>query len=172
MGLRTHGHRYGLAGRLCKATLLAATVVMLTSSTISCGDDDNDNPPPSEFTGQACAGADECYPWLDGGTLSGDRVCLDRVPGGYCTHECEQDSDCCATEGECRTAHPQVCAPFESTGIKMCFLSCEEKSVEASGVIGPNQDWDADQYCQTYAWDGFKCRSSGGGSENRKVCTP
>jgi hypothetical protein len=138
-----------------------------------CGDDGDGGPAaPQEYTGMPCTAADQCYPWMDGGALLGDRVCLAEVPGGYCTHDCTQDSDCCGTQGECRTAHPQVCAPFQSTGKKMCFLSCEEKDVESSGVLGPDGAWNADTYCSTYAWNGFHCRSTGGGAENRKVCVP
>lgn len=150
---------------------LAASVLVCILP-LGCGDDDPPPPPPSEYVGEACTSASACYPWLDGGALSGDRVCLDKVQGGYCTHECQQDSDCCGTPGECKTNHPQVCAPFESTGKKMCFLSCEKSEVEASGVLGPNETFDADSYCGRYAWQGFGCRSTGGGSENRKVCVP
>ena len=93
-------------------------------------------------------------------------MCLDRVPGGYCTHICSVDTDCCAVPGECRTSYPQVCSPFESAPDKYCFLSCEDRDLADAGVV------DADTFCATYAWVGFKCRSSGGGTQNRKVCTP
>jgi hypothetical protein len=153
----------------CGLALLA--VMVLTPA--GCYDND-DGPvgPVGEHTGQPCAVAEDCYPWLEGGTLLGERTCLDRVSGGYCTHTCQQDSDCCGTPGECKTAHPQVCAPFESTGIKMCFLSCEEDDVRDANVIADDRTWDSTWYCQTYAWTGFGCRSTGGGAENRKVCVP
>ena len=37
------------------------------------------------------------------------------------------DADCCAVEGECDEEHDldYVCGPFESTGEKYCFISCE-----------------------------------------------
>jgi hypothetical protein len=75
------------------------------------------------------------------------------------------DADCCAIPGECKTPHPQVCSPFESAGQKYCFLSCENAVVSQSG-------YDESVYCSTYAHSAFGCRSSGGGSENRKVCVP
>jgi len=44
-----------------------------------------------------------------------------------------------------------------------CFLGCED------GVLG---GLDANTFCTTYAYAGLSCRSSGGGSQNRKVCVP
>lgn len=109
-------------------------------------------------TGNSCEVVDDCYPNVDHEELSGTAQCLDRVAGGYCTHECETDADCCAAEGECADDAPeQVCAPFESTGQRLCFLSCE----------GQPED-----YCQTELSEDFGCRSTGGGSDNRQVCTP
>lgn len=154
------------------ATSCGLALLVVTGLTPGCYDDDEGPIGPTEHTGQPCGVAEDCYPWLEGGTLLGDRMCLDRVSGGYCTHTCQQDSDCCGTPGECRTAHPQVCAPFESTGLKMCFLSCEEDDVRDANVIADDRTWDSAWYCQTYAWTGFGCRSTGGGAENRKVCVP
>ena len=76
---------------------------------------------------------------------------------------CEVDDDCCAVEGECDDDRPQVCAPFESTGVRRCFLSCEAQ------VVG---DRDENDYCAEFAHRDFGCRSTGGGSANRKVCVP
>ncbi len=122
------------------------------------------DPDGGENTGRACVVVDDCFPGIDPANLSGDVHCLDRVEDGYCTHLCETDADCCAVEGECLTPNPQVCAPFESTGLRMCFLSCEPGDVD---------DWDDDNaYCQEYGHPDFNCRSTGGGSENRKVCVP
>lgn len=118
---------------------------------------------PEEQAGQACEAPTDCYPDIDPADLKGDVQCLDKVEGGYCTHLCETDDDCCAVDGECKSGHPQVCAPFESTGLKMCFLSCEKD------VIG---DQEEGAYCQEFANDVFGCRSTGGGNENRKVCVP
>ncbi|HKQ70836.1 MAG TPA: hypothetical protein VJT73_15925 [Polyangiaceae bacterium] len=142
-----------------------AMLAMVVTLPLACGSDPP--PPAAETTGSACAVATDCYPGVDGATLMGGAaVCMDRVAGGYCTHVCAADTDCCALPGECKTAHPQVCAPFESTGMKFCFLSCEKADVTASGVAG-----DA-AFCGTFAHVGFSCRSTGGGSENRKVCVP
>ena len=128
------------------------------------------SPPPApvvEKAGQPCTSAAECYSGLDGSALMGGAaVCIDKVTGGYCTHVCTVDTDCCAVPGECRTAHPQVCAPFESTGQMYCFLSCEDVNLADSGQT------DANAYCGAFAYTGFGCRSTGGGSQNRKICAP
>ncbi len=136
----------------------------------------------SELTGQACKAASECYPGVagaaDGGAFNGQAaLCLDRVPGGYCTHLCATDADCCAVPGECRTGLKQVCAPFESTGQRMCFLSCEAADVAAAvAVVGPVAESGSgskeDAYCRSYAAAALGCRSTGGGKDNRKVCLP
>lgn len=141
--------------------LSASCCVALISG---CGDDDDDR--PAEEAGTSCASADQCYPMVEGDLTGGEAVCMDRVPGGYCTHFCSSDADCCAVEGECRTNLSQVCAPFESTGMMFCFLSCETADVEAAGV------GDESEYCHRFAHSSFSCRSTGGGSENRKVCVP
>lgn len=140
----------------------------------------------SEQTGQTCKLASECYPGVaggaDGGALRGAALCLDRVQDGYCTHLCATDADCCAVPGECKTGLKQVCAPFESTGKMMCFLSCESADVAAGiaaqaplggydgGVLDSGSKEDA--YCHAYASAGLGCRSTGGGKNNRKVCLP
>jgi hypothetical protein len=49
--------------------------------------------------------------------------------------------------------------------MKYCFLSCDNVPGDA-GVT------DADAFCHTYANAQFSCRSTGGGSQNRKVCVP
>jgi hypothetical protein len=141
---------------------------------VACGDDDAEDPGrtrPDEATGSVCTTADECFPdVVDRSMLAGEPLCLDRVRDGYCTHECEADDDCCAATGECRSNLTQVCSPFESTDTKMCFLSCEDEDVRATldgGVALDEQD-----FCQREASPDFICRSSGGGSQNRKVCVP
>ena len=90
----------------------------------------------------------------------------DRVPrpgrGRYCTHQCETDDDCCLVDGECDDSSDArvICSPFENeSGIKRCFLACE---VEDIGDLEEND------YCHEFAHEEFGCRSSGGGSENRK----
>jgi hypothetical protein len=148
-----------------KAILTAAIAAAVWFT--ACGS--SNSPPPIEQTGQSCtvATVSQCYSQLDGAALMGGApVCIDRVNGGYCTHLCNADTDCCAIAGECRTAYPQVCAPFESTGMKYCFLSCEDAVFADAGVTS------ADSFCGTYAHLGFSCRSTGGGSQNRKVCVP
>lgn len=135
---------------------VALSLVVSAAAVQACGGDD-------EHAGQSCEAPADCYPEIDPADLKGDVQCLDKVTGGYCTHLCETDADCCAVDGECLTGHPQVCAPFESTGLKMCFLSCETQ------VIG---DLEETAYCEKFASDAFGCRSTGGGSENRKVCVP
>ncbi len=125
---------------------------------IGCGDGEE------EEAGESCEVATDCYQDVtEEEPLVGDAVCLDRVAGGYCTHDCVTDADCCAVPGECESDRLQVCAPFESTGVLRCFLSCE------ADVIGDEEEGD---YCASFAHRDFGCRSTGGGSENRKVCIP
>lgn len=127
-----------------------------------------------EQAGQSCASADQCYPDVgEGGALRGQVQCLTQVSGGYCTHLCAADSDCCAVPGECKSGFPQVCSPFTSTGQQMCFLSCEDADIARAKQAGQlPADGDASSYCKTFASAAFGCRSSGGGSKNRKVCVP
>jgi hypothetical protein len=134
--------------------LAAVAVTALTGYACSGG---------GEQAGQPCETTADCYPDIDPAKLQGEVQCLDKVTGGYCTHLCETDDDCCAVAGECRGGHPQVCAPFESAGQKMCFLSCEAKDLG---------DLDEATFCQENAGADFGCRSTGGGNENRKICSP
>jgi hypothetical protein len=124
---------------------------------------DGGGPGPTN-TGAACSNVDQCYPGVKDGDLLGEAECLDKVTGGYCTHHCTADSDCCGAAGECPGNHAEVCAPFESTPDMYCFLSCEDDDLKAAGLT------DADVYCHNYASTAFNCRSTGGGSKNRKVC--
>ncbi len=137
-----------------KSSMLCALALLQTLCTGACGDDDES----SDRVGSACTAADQCYRDLDR-MVAGAAVCLDRVEGGYCSHQCRSDGDCCAVEGECPNGEEQVCGPFESTGQMLCFLSCEGQQ-------------DGDAYCASYAHEGFTCRSTGGGAKNRKVCIP
>ncbi len=152
---------------------LFALVLTPTSAVIGCGGDDEgegDSVNRPEQTGAACEVADDCFPKVEDRSQLSGIMCLDRVRDGYCTHECAEDTDCCAIEGECDTDLRQVCSPFESTGMNMCFLSCEAEDIVApddGGVPADDQE-----YCQRAAGRDFICRSSGGGSENRKVCVP
>ncbi len=143
-----------------------------------------------EQAGQACTSAAQCYPdkaaqdaGEAGAQLSIQGItCLDRVPNGYCTHTCNDDSDCCKVAGECRTGIKQVCAPFTNDSTtKYCFLSCEDADIQAGiaanadagGYDGGATDAGVENaYCQSYASQYATCRSTGGGKENRKVCIP
>lgn len=146
-------------------SLPASLVLGLTCwGLAACGDDRDDGTPTN--TGQSCSAASQCYPEVEEGTLAGEAVCLDRVEGGYCTHHCVEDSDCCAVPGECLGERAQVCGPFESTGERYCFLSCEDADWEDDGFL------DGDAYCARWAGAAFICRSTGGGAANRKVCVP
>ena len=149
-----------------RRTLSAAFVVGVVVAG-ACSNNNNNGGGPSENTGQSCTTAAQCYPGLDAGTLSGAVQCLDKVPNGYCTHLCTTDADCCAVPGECRSGYKQVCAPFESTGQMMCFLSCESADIAAdAGTTDPST------YCHDFANASFGCRSTGGGAKNRQVCLP
>jgi hypothetical protein len=134
-----------------------------------CGDDDDDEKKNEgvggspEQVGKPCEAPADCFPNVKHEDLKGKVECLDRVRGGYCTHQCATDGDCCAIEGECDTDLEQVCAPFESTGLRMCFLSCDSAHVP-SGTSDQ-------EYCQREASPDFICRSSGGG-DPRKICVP
>ena len=125
-----------------------------------------------ENTGAACQIPSDCYPNVDVATIQGEVRCLDRVHDGYCTHLCETDDDCCAADGECTENIRQVCSPFESTDLTMCFLSCEKSDLVAPEDAPASDPIDDNEYCQREAGAEFICRSSGGGSENRKVCVP
>ena len=151
-------------------------LTLVTAIVAGCGSDSNEDDdsntggrPSENETGAVCDTAAECFPEVAEGALLGEPQCLDRVTDGYCTHLCETDDDCCAVEGECPNDLTQVCSPFESTNQRMCFLSCEQDDVEAA--MGQSNA-DEQEYCQHEASEEFICRSSGGGSQNRKVCVP
>jgi hypothetical protein len=148
----------------------ASTMMLLACAVLACAGDDDDGDGDEEgspdMVGSVCAAPADCYPEIDHAEILGEVLCLDRVRAGYCTHECAEDTDCCAVEGECVTDFPQVCSPFESTGTNMCFLSCEADVV--SGAGSPDEQ----SFCHDEVSSDFICRSSGGGSENRKVCVP
>lgn len=122
----------------------------------------NSTPP----VGASCTTASTCYPGVDAATLQGTPTCLTQISGGYCTHTCTADTDCCAVSGECPSGYKEVCAPFENQTQAYCFLACDSGSIAASntGVTDPNA------YCQKYAGPAFTCRSTGGGANNKQFC--
>ena len=79
-----------------------------------------------------------------------DAECLDNSGRGFCTWSCGTDEDCDDGGDE-----DMVCASFESEGALHCFPACEEGE-------------DDEDACPR----DFTCRSTGGGSDNRKVCFP
>jgi len=140
-------------------------VALLTGLTCAACSSSSDAPPPAT-TGSACAAPEQCFTALEAGSLHGSAVCLTKPAGGYCTHTCTTDLDCCAVPGECANGRTEVCAPFSSTEGKHCFVSCEDTSVAAAAAAS------ADALCVSAAGPSFSCRSTGGGSENRKFCSP
>ncbi len=152
----------------------AVAVLSVGVQIAACSDDPPPPPPPRvEQAGQACTSAAQCYPNIgDAAALKGAIECLAKVPGGYCTHLCNDDSDCCAVPGECKTGFKQVCSPFTNEATpKRCFLSCEAVDIAAASADAGVPITESN-YCQTYAHQSISCRSSGGGAMNRKVCVP
>jgi hypothetical protein len=151
---------------------LITVLSLMLIVTVSCGDSDSNGESSSSGntggtgltneTGQTCQTPEDCFTDVTAGEIVGESRCLDRVEGGYCTHLCEKSDDCCAVDGECAEGITQVCGPFESTGLMMCFISCENEQL--GGL-------EADKYCQDFHAN-FICRSTGGGSDNKKVCVP
>jgi hypothetical protein len=124
---------------------------------------------PALQAGQSCTAASQCYLGLDAAALHGEVTCLTQLQGGYCTHACTSDADCCAVPGECLSGFKEVCASFESTAQMYCFLSCDAADISAAPDAGTT---DPTAYCQRWADSSFTCRSTGGGSNNRKFCGP
>lgn len=145
-------------------------MTIFAAAPAGCGGDDDEGDGSGgtggrpDNTGSACETPSDCYPGVtEGGVIQGEVQCLDRVDEGYCTHLCTSDADCCAVDGECADGTSQVCSPFESTGLMMCFISCEPDQL--GGL-------DENTYCHDNASRDFICRSSGGGANNRKICVP
>jgi hypothetical protein len=159
-----------LASMALTASIARVSVVFfaVSASIAACSDDPP--PPRVENAGSSCTAPEQCYPnVVDGGVIKGTVTCITKVTGGYCSHTCETDADCCAVEGECRSNFKQVCSPLTNeTTPKYCLLSCEAVDITASGDPNATEA----NYCQTYASQYMGCRSSGGGVENRKVCLP
>ncbi|MCB9762134.1 MAG: hypothetical protein H6739_20100 [Alphaproteobacteria bacterium] len=81
-------------------------------------------------------------------------VCIDKSGEGFCTWTCEADADCENLDYDEDFA--RVCASFESEDDTYCFPACDEEAEDEEDVCPPD----------------FNCRSTGGGSENRRVCFP
>ena len=147
-----------------KIRALAAFGLALGLVAVACGGDDSGSGVPN--TGQSCTTAEQCFGGVDSGALKGTAICLDKVPGGYCTHSCTADTDCCAVPGECPSGLPRFAVPSNRPAKWDCFLSCEDAVLKGTGYT------DSSGYCAHYASPTFICRSTGGGSNNRKVCVP
>ena len=137
--------------------------------TAACSGSNSGSVGSGEQASQACSQASQCYGHIDAAALQGQVTCLTQLQNGYCTHTCTSDADCCAVPGECVSGFKQVCASFESSGHMYCFLSCATSDVSAAPDGGTG---DSNVFCQTWANQSFTCRSTGGGSNNRKFCGP
>jgi hypothetical protein len=145
------------------AMRFAVLVGLLGTMALACSG--SSSPPP---TGKSCMKPSDCYSGVaDAGALSGAVVCL-SLQGGYCSHKCTTDSDCCKVPGECPGGIKEVCAPLESNAETYCFVSCEAADIAPSGDGGA----DPTAYCHSVAGSGFTCRSTGGGANNKKFCGP
>ena len=122
----------------------------------------------SQQVGSSCTMASQCYPLVQNQSqIHGSVTCLTQYQGGYCTHTCTSDADCCAASGECQNGFKEVCAPFENQGQMYCFLSCEAADIQSAPNGGTT---DPTAYCQKFAGSSLTCRSTGGGSANRQFC--
>lgn len=107
--------------------------------------------------GAGCGGREDLYQACDvpddcSAPEEYEPACLEKSGEGFCTWECDADDECAdADDGRWQF----VCASFESEGGQYCFPGCEDADDEADA-------------CPS----GMGCRSTGGGSSNRKVCFP
>lgn len=90
-----------------------------------------------------CDSAEDCSPPPDT-----EAACVDKGGEGFCSWFCDNDGDC---DVDVDDDYDYVCASFEDSPDMYCFPSCEGEA----GCPG-----------------GFECRSTGGGSDNRKICFP
>jgi hypothetical protein len=152
--------------RLFRRAFQTSLVAFLASTACSGSGGSSGSGPKN--VGQPCSQPSQCYPALQGDAagIQGQITCLTQVSGGYCTHTCASDADCCAVPGECTPGFKEVCASFESTAQMYCFLSCDPNDI-AGADAGTT---DPATYCATWAWATSTCRSTGGGSANRKFC--
>ena len=75
-----------------------------------------------------------------------DPACVQADATSFCTWTCADDDMCESSDATL------LCASFEENPDLYCFPSCNE----------------ADDSCP----DGFTCRSTGGGTNQRRVCYP
>lgn len=120
-------------------------------------------------TGAACTASSQCFSDVDAAALKGTATCLTQLAGGYCTHTCTTNADCCATPNECKSGFKEICASFESSGQTYCFLSCAAADIASDPNAGTT---DAAAFCQKWAGSTFTCRSTGGGRNNQQFCGP
>ena len=97
----------------------------------------------------ASCGDDDLYPPCESASDCDvpdgkNAVCVPKSAEGFCSWTCAADADCEGGEAEL------ICASFESTVAQYCFPPCDGEECP----------------------DGFSCRSTGGGNQNRKVCFP
>ncbi len=97
---------------------------------------------------RSCEAPSDCVDQPEGA----EAACLDKGGLGFCTWECTTDEDCA---GETDPDWPMVCASFESNAGSFCFPACQEEETETASCPGA-----------------LSCRSTGGGSDNRRVCFP
>lgn len=124
-----------------RAALLAICVLSIASCNKDSKDDDDD-------VYLACEEPEDCVVPEDR-----DAVCLEKADEGFCSWECDADSDCDdADDGD----FDFVCASFESEEALYCFPACNEDAEEEEDECPGS----------------MTCRSTGGGSDNRKICFP
>jgi len=99
---------------------------------------------------EACEQPEHCEDVVPEGATA---ECVEKTDGGFCSWSCDTDPDC---DGDLDDEWTFVCAPFESTPGMYCFPACAEDEDEDTADCP----------------DGYGCRSSGGGSDNRKICFP
>lgn len=100
---------------------------------------------------------DDCFEGLE---IQGDAICFTQVEGGYCSHTCTSNADCCAVEGECDPAFDYVCTGLEERSGSFCFVACN-----LEGFSGGDQS-----ICDAVA-EGLECRNTGRGVGSQ-VCLP
>src|SRR5688500_13782603 len=86
----TRGHSTAMPDLLRVVLRCAFAASFGLAVSVACHDEDVEN------AGMPCDMPSECYPEVADEDLAalGELVCLDRVPGGYCTHLCTTDADC------------------------------------------------------------------------------